>query len=153
MRHMWGCGFLWSRGGWVLRGGGGFERAWWQTFVYVFLSVQHFKGQRARPTVVFTSPADWKHISSGKISNRHSCHEWKKELYGFFVLFSEKETITYEYNHTDINSFGFTYIPQLSWTCRSWVWDARSSWASVFVRELKGEWRIISFFCKDGSWK
>lgn len=35
-------------GGWVVKGWGwGVERAWWQTFVYVFLLVHRFKGQRA----------------------------------------------------------------------------------------------------------
>lgn len=33
-------------------GEGGLERAWWQTFVYVFLLVHHFKGQRAYPVEV-----------------------------------------------------------------------------------------------------
>lgn len=29
--------------------GGGVERAWWQTFVYVFLLVHRFKGQQTYP--------------------------------------------------------------------------------------------------------
>lgn len=37
----------------------GFERAWWQTFVYVFLLVHRFKGQHACHI-----SADWKHIAA-----------------------------------------------------------------------------------------
>lgn len=42
---------LWRAGGGraASRAEGGFERAWWQTFVYVFLLVHRFKGEHVRP--------------------------------------------------------------------------------------------------------
>lgn len=121
------------------RGGrheGRFERAWWQTFVYVFffsVSLRNFKGQR--PSVSpspphhstpqspgFASTADWKHIAASSVRRRVEAgpdgsvaREGKEGNVCAGMHFSLKETITF--NQGDISSFGFTYVHEASSCC------------------------------------